>query len=206
MSGANSEAPGPPPELEELDRALRGIRFRPRASLGPELLGRLRRGERSKGAVPPRRRRPALAAVAAALALLAGAALALRAPGSVVVDRCCYDLDGGGEADDGVVVLAARDAKVHQLRIYEDLDHSGSFTAGDLVRLDRGGSPAMHEASAAGLVTTEHCCLDFDGGGPADDGLLVIGVPPDRVVMAAIYERPGGAESRPAGPDGFPLR
>ncbi len=59
---------------------------------------------------------------------------------------------------------------------------------GDLVRLERGDSPALHGASASGLVTTEHCCLDFDGGGPADDGLLVIGVPPDRVVMAAIYE------------------
>jgi hypothetical protein len=201
-----NEDPGIPPELEEMHRALRGVSFRPRASLGPEVLGRLRRGERSKGAVPPRRRRPALAAVAAALMLVAGAALALRAPGSVVVDRCCYDLDGGGEADDGVVVFAERDAKVHQLRIYEDLDGSGSFTAGDLVRLDRGGSPAMHGASAAGLVTFEHCCLDFDGGGPADDGLLVIGVPPDRVVMAAIYERPAGANAQPAGPGGFLLR
>jgi hypothetical protein len=138
--------------------------------------------------------------------LVVGAALLLRAPASVAVDRCCYDLDGGGDTDDGVVVFAERDAKVHQLRIYEDLDRSGGFTAGDLVRLDRGGSPAMHEAAVAGLVTIEHCCLDFDGGGPADDGLLVIGVPPDRVVMAAIYERPAGAEARPAGPDGYLLR
>jgi hypothetical protein len=201
-----SEDAGMPRELEEVDRALRGIGFRPRASLGPEVLGRLRRGERSKGAVPPRRRRPALAAVAAALILAAGAALVLRAPGSVVVDRCCYDLDGGGDADDGVIVLAERDAKVHQLRIYEDLDGSGSFTSGDLVRLDRGGSPAMHEAAVKGLVTIEHCCLDFDGGGPSDDGLLVLGVPPDRVVMAAIYQRPAGGAERPAGPGGFLLR
>jgi hypothetical protein len=196
---------GIPPELEQVDRALRAISFRPRASLGPEVLGRVRRGERPPRAVP-RPRRPALAAVAAALILVTGAALILRAPGSVVVDRCCYDLDGGGEPDDGVIVLAERDAKVHQLRVYEDLDGSGGFTAGDLVRLDRGGSPAMHEAAVAGLVTIEHCCLDFDGGGPADDGLLVIGVPPDRVVMAAIYERPAGAEARPPGPDGFLLR
>jgi hypothetical protein len=201
-----TEDSGIPPELEEVDRALRGIAFRPRASLGPEVFGRLRRGERSQGTVPPRPRRPALAAVAAALILVTGAALLLRAPGSVSVDRCCYDLDGGGDTDDGVVVLAGSGAKVHQLRIYEDLDGSGGFTAGDLVRLDRGGSPAMHEAAVAGLVTIEHCCLDFDGGGPADDGLLVIGVPPDRVVMAAIYERPAGAEARPADPDGFLLR
>jgi hypothetical protein len=53
-------------------------------------------------------------------------------------------------------------------------------------------------------VTIEHCCLDFDGGGPADDGLVVIGVPPDRVVMAAIYERPDGADEASA--TGFPLR
>jgi hypothetical protein len=194
-----------PPELAEMDRDLRGIRFQPRASLGPEVLGRLRRGERSKGAVPPRRRRPALAALAAVLVAAAGTALALRGSGRVVVDRCCYDLDGGGETDDGVVIFAERDAKVHQLRIYEDLDGSASFTPGDVVRLDRGGTPAMQEASAAGLVTIEHCCLDFDGGGPADDGLLILGVPPDRVVMAAIYERTAGDE-RPAGSAGFPLR
>lgn len=200
-----SEGRDIPPGLAEIDRDLRGIRFQPRASLGPEVLGRLRRGERSKGAVQPRRRRPALAALAAVLVAAAGAALALGGSGNVVVDRCCYDLDGGGEMDDGVVVFAERDAKVHQLRVYEDLDGSASFTTGDLVRLDRGGTPSMQEAAAAGLVTIEHCCLDFDGGGPADDGLLILGVPPDRVVMAAIYERAAG-DNRPAGSAGFPLR
>ncbi|MBA3259286.1 MAG: hypothetical protein H0T68_07475, partial [Gemmatimonadales bacterium] len=44
------------------------------------------------------------------------------------------------------------------------------------------------------LVTIERCCLDFDGGGPDDDGLLVIGVPPDRIVMAAIYETGDGGQ------------
>ena len=110
----------------------------------------------------------------------------------MTVDRCCYDLDGGGDSDDGVLVLAERDAKVHHLRIYEDLDRSRSFTASDLVRLDRGDQPRHASRCHRGLVTIEHCCVDFDGGGPADDGLIVIGVPPDRVVMAAIYERPPG--------------
>ncbi|HEX2218452.1 MAG TPA: hypothetical protein VHG35_06580 [Gemmatimonadales bacterium] len=195
-----------PPELADMDRALRGVVFQPRASLGPEVLGRMRRGERPMGSVPRRPRGPALAAATAALLLVIGAALALRAPPAAMVDRCCYDLDGGGDLDDGVVVLAERDAKVHQLLIYEDLDDSRSYTPGDLVRLDRGSSPAMHQVAAAGLVTIEHCCLDFDGGGPADDGLVVIGVPPDRVVMAAIYERPADARPRPAGSGGFPLR
>ena len=190
-------------ELQELDRRLRGIAFAPRASLGPEILGRLRRGERPGDSARGPGRRPALAAIAAALVAATGAALTLHTPSPVRVDRCCYDLDGGGDADDGVVVLAERDAAVHQLRIYEDLDRSRTFTEGDLVRLDRGASPAMHRAATAGLVTIERCCLDFDGGGPADDGLVVIGVPPDRVVMAAIYER-GPADG--AGSAAFPLR
>jgi hypothetical protein len=95
-----------PPELEALDRALRGIAFEPRSSLGPEIVGRLRRGDRSGGAVPGPKHRPALAAAAAALVVVMAGALALRTAGSVTVDRCCYDLDGGGDADDGVLVLA----------------------------------------------------------------------------------------------------
>jgi hypothetical protein len=194
---------GPPPELEQLDKALRDIRFVPRASLGPELLGRLRRGEGSKGDLSPWRRHPSLVALAASLILAAGTGLILRHPADVVVDRCCYDLDGGGDRDDGVLVRAQRDATVHRLQVYEDRDRSGTFSAGDLVRLDRGTDPAMHRGAATGLVTTEHCCLDFDGGGPDDDALLVIGVPPDRVLMAAIYERRVG---RGSAPDAFPLR
>ncbi|MBA3258203.1 MAG: hypothetical protein H0T68_01900, partial [Gemmatimonadales bacterium] len=128
---------------EELDRALRGISFRPRATLAPELLGRLRRGERPKGAVPPRRRGPPLAALAAGLVLATAAALALQATPSVEVDRCCYDLDGGGDADDGVLIHAEPDARVHRLRVYEDRDGSGGYSALDLIRLDRRGEPSM---------------------------------------------------------------
>ena len=195
-----------PPDLAELDRTLHGISFRPRASLGPEVLGRLRRGERSKGVAPPRRRRPALQALAAGLILAAATFMTFRATPPVVVDRCCYDLDGGGDSDDGVLISAERDAKVHQLTVYEDLDGSHTFTASDVIRLDRGDSPAMQEAALPGLVTIERCCLDFDGGGPEDDGLIVIGVPPDRVVMAAIYERPDGPEGRETPREGLPLR
>jgi hypothetical protein len=39
-----------------------------------------------------------------------------------------------------------------------------------------------------GLTTFRHCCLDYDGGGPPDDGILVIAAPPDRIHAAAIYE------------------
>jgi hypothetical protein len=198
----------PPPELEQLDRALRDVRFVPRASLGPELLGRLRHGERLKGGVSPWRSRPALVGVAAALMLAAATALGvwgrshLWRRAQIVVDRCCYDFDGGGVADDGVTLVAEPDARVHRLRVYEDRDHSRDFSGADVVRLDRGADPSILAGAPGHLITIEHCCLDFDGGGSQDDALLVIGVPPDRVMMAAIYERPAS----PGSADALPLR
>ena len=191
----------PPDDLRGLDRALGGIRFEPRASLGPEIARRAREPG-SAGRRPRRFRMAAFAAAAAAAAAFALSPGVQRGAGPVTVDRCCYDLDGGGEADDGVLIEALRDERVRRLRLYEDRDRTGSFTPGDLLRLDRGAEPAVHGHGAAGLVTIERCCLDFDGGGPDDDGLLVIGVPPDRVVMAAIYERGTG----PAGAWRAPLR
>jgi hypothetical protein len=130
--------------------------------------------------------------VAGFIAALAGLAVgvpSLMSRAVVTIDRCCYDLDGGGVADDGIRIQARRNAEVQRLWVYEDADRSGSLTSADVVRLERGRTPALDEAGLVGLVTRERCCLDFDGGGPADDGLLVIGVPPDRVVMAAIFER-----------------
>jgi hypothetical protein len=199
-----------PDDLRDLERKLRSVRFRPRASFGPELLGRLRRGDQPSGS--GRRELSRHLATAAAAVLTAGGALlfanfaSLIHANAVTVDRCCYDLDGGGVADDGVLIAAERNARVHRLRVYEDLDSSGSYTPGDLVRLDRQGDPAMHQPGAAGLVTREHCCVDLDGGGPDDDALLVIGVPPDRVMMAAIYETGAAAGSRSSRPAGWPLR
>ncbi|HKT61069.1 MAG TPA: hypothetical protein VJQ46_13545 [Gemmatimonadales bacterium] len=195
-----------PPELQDLDRALRGVRFEPRPSLGPEIEGRVRRGE--GGDDDRARHQRFLRAVwgltaSAVIAVLAGSAWLSHRP--VEIDRCCFDLDGGGAADDGVTLLAERDAKVHHLRLYEDHDHSGTFSPGDLVRLERGDQPSIRANSSSGLVTTEHCCLDFDGGGHRDDVLLVVGVPPDRVVMAAIYERRPDRHGRRAA-DAFPLR
>jgi len=147
-----------------------------------------------------------LAGLAASLVLAAGVALVLRRSPTVLVDRCCYDLYGGGQADDGVILVAERDARVHRLRVYEDRDRSGSFSVGDVVRFDRGEEPAMRGNLSDALVTTQHCCVELDGGGPADDALLVIGVPPDRVMMAAIYERrPGGRQGDRAA-DAFRLR
>lgn len=198
-----------PDDLRDLDGKLRSVRFSPRASFGPELMGRLRRGDQP-ARTPPGSRRWLLASAAVAVLAL-GSVLAVATLGplaganAITVDRCCYDLDGGGDPDDGVLVRADRDSKVQRLRVYEDLDGSGNYTPGDLVRLDRGEQPSIHGSAGDGLITIERCCLDFDGGGPDDDGLLVMGVPPDRVLMAAIYETGTTSSQRPKS-GGWPLR
>ena len=188
----------PPAELRQLDQALAGIRFRPRESLGAEIAGRARAGGVSEDR-PSRSpwRLPLLAACLAGV-VLAGWAGWTRT--LVTVDRCCYDLDGGSERDDGVLVLARRNEEIRRLAVYEDRDGSRSYSEGDVLRFARGPVPTVLEATGD-LVTTHHCCLDFDGGGPEDDGLLVVGVPPDRVMMVAVYE-----ESRSRPESGYPLR
>jgi hypothetical protein len=180
--------PQPPGELHELDHLLRRVRFVPRGSFGAELLGRMRRGEQptlESGYSALRRLWPAslLAGLAAILVVV------LLAPEPrVTVDRCCYDLDGGGTADDGTLIVAQRDGRVSQLSVYEDLDGSGSLTSADLVRFRRVGTPKPEQFIPEGLTRIRYCCQDLDGGGPADDGILVIATPPDRVHTAAIYE------------------
>lgn len=178
-----------PEELRQLHHRLRTVHFRPRPSLEPEVLNRLQRRDTPRGS--PSRwsgRHLAFAAVALLTAAAATSFWLMSAAPVVTVDRCCFDLDGGGKDDDGVLVLAERDSRVHRLRVYEDLDGSASFSPGDIVRLDRGEKPAIHGAEGAGMVTTRRCCVDLDGGGPEDDGLLIVAAPPDQVLMAAIYE------------------
>lgn len=177
----------PPDELRELDRALAGIRFRPRDAFAAELEGRAARSEvpATPKRTSARRARVWLAAAAAASLLVVWAGWNGRV---VTVDRCCYDLDGGVEPDDGVLVLARRNEQVRRLAVYEDRDGSRSYTDGDVLRFSRGSEPTLLDPAAADLVTMRHCCLDFDGGGPDDDGLLIVGVPPDRVMMVALYE------------------
>lgn len=191
-----------PDDLGELDAALARIRFRPRASLGPEVIGRLRHGERSKEASPLRFRPPPLWAVAAGLLIAAtgGTWLSYRMS-ETNVDHCCYDFDGGGPADDGVLVVSAHGKDVRRIAVYEDRDGSRSFTSEDAVRFERGPRLAVAAGLAEGTITTRHCCSDLDGGGPADDGLLLVAVPPDGVSLVALYERQPGIL-----PGQFPLR
>jgi hypothetical protein len=180
----------PPDDLRELERRLQDITFEPRASLGPEIRGRWSRGEVPRAAPSRRPGVLALAGVAALLGLGAGTLwlVVLRPARQLTVDRCCQDLDGGGDADDGVVVVSQSGVKVQYLKIYEDLDRSGNYSLGDPVRFLRQGVPTL-TGPLQGVRTAEFCCLDYDGGGPSDDALVVMGHPPDRISMAAIYER-----------------
>jgi hypothetical protein len=183
----------PGDDLNELDRQLQAIRFEPRASLGAEIAGRARREEPR----PPTRANAVrrILAIAGVVTVTAVGSILWRVTagthGVSAVDRCCQDLDGGGAADDGLLVVARRGSEVRRLAIYEDRDGTRSFTPGDALRFDRRGRPTIAMPLLAGERTMEFCCVDYDGGGRSDDALMVVGLPPDRITMAAIYEREG---------------
>jgi hypothetical protein len=187
-----------PDPLDDLSRRLEAVRFEPRASFGAELIGRWRRGE---GPVPARRPATAyLRGAAVALTLTLGVVVGLwrlvvHRRDMVTVDRCCQDIDGGGDADDGLLVVTRHGAQVNRLAVYEDRDRSHSFSAGDVVRFIRQGQPVV-AGPLAGARTVELCCFDYDGDGYNDDALVIVGLPPDRITMAAIYKR--SSSSRPA--------
>jgi hypothetical protein len=179
-----------PEDVRELDRMLSSIHFEPRASLGPELQGRLRRGgepAESSGRGVWQAVEIGLLTLAMCLAIYLLWATLLREAHGRQIDQCCWDLDGGGPGDDGVLVEADPDESVRRLTIYEDADGSGGFSQGDPIRFVRGREPVLQPQNLT-LTTFHHCCLDYDGGGKADDGVLVLSVPPDRVVMASIYD------------------
>ncbi|HSE66671.1 MAG TPA: hypothetical protein VLB12_06775 [Gemmatimonadales bacterium] len=175
----------------DLDALLGRIQFRPRASLESEVAGRFARGDRPTPNPMPVRN---ILVWLGVMLLLLGAVLYLVQSEFGLaqvrtVDRCCEDFDGGGDRDDGMLVESRHGSDVQRLAIYEDLDGSRSYTAGDPLRFDRSGRPSLHQPLLAGMRTFELCCQDYDGGGPADDAVLIMALPPDRIAMAAIYER-----------------
>ncbi len=190
------EGPGrkSPDSIEDIDRLLRSVRFSPRASLGPELWGARPQGGSLRDG-------PAASSwsigVMLAATLLLGAAVTIFWQAVLpnlrvsTIDRCCFDLDGGGDADDGIAVTTRAGETVRRLTIYEDRDHSGTLTAADTVRFTRGKDPIVTPVLSAGLGVKKLCCLDYDGGGKSDDGLLIIGSAPDKIAAAAIFENDG---------------
>ena len=188
-----------PDDLRDLDRMLQGVQFRPRASLGAEIVGRFARGDTPTPRGPRFSRGQRMGGLGGllVLALAASWLIVVQPLSRLTVDRCCQDLDGGGDADDGVLVVSRKGTDVKYLTVYEDLDHSGSFTTGDPVRYARDAGPVLNGPVHANARTVELCCLDYDGGGPADDALMIVNLPPDRITMAAIIER-GGQQRQPA--------
>ena len=176
--------------LVESARVLAGLQFTPRASLGPEIIGRARRGESPRGGRRQSRSaalRSMLGVAAGLMLMVSAGVLTWKAIGPEVrIDRCCQDLDGGGSADDGFV-LEARGRQISRLRLYEDRDGSRTLSSADLVRFARGAVPAVSGAREA--RTTRVCCADLDGEGPADDGVLVMSEADESVVLAAVYEQ-----------------
>lgn len=191
---------GSPDDLDDLERKLQAMRFEPRASLGAEIAGRVRRGEQAVTPAPRTSRVRRILGLAAGFSIVvAGLVIAgviVTGGRASTVDRCCQDLDGGGDADDGLVVTAERGQRVDRLAIYEDLDGSRSFSLGDRIRFERRGAPALSGPLGTNVRTVEFCCVDYDGGGASDDALMVVGRAPDLISMAAIYEH-GGAPGEP---------
>jgi hypothetical protein len=195
----------PPPHsgLTDLDAALRAIHPEPRSSLGPEIAGRAARGERPRRL--SRLRAVRLGSVAAVLLLLViglargGYAPALDAfAATSTVDRCCADLDGEGKPDDGVLVESVARHRVRHLMVYEENDSDRAWTPGEVIRFFRDGRPALNATPGAdSLVTREFCCSDYDGGGDADDGVLVVASPAGDVLLAALFDRSDSSASNP---------
>lgn len=187
-----------PPELADLDTALRHAAFEPRESLEPEIAGRFAAGERAVR--NPRRILPAVARVAAVLVLLvlggairAGYVPALDAfAATTVTDNCCEDLDGVGGADDGIVVETVGGARVRSLMVYEEHDKDRTWTKGEMVRFVRPSNPMLLAPNLGdSVVAHSYCCGDLDGGGIPDDGVLVVTSAQGHVLMAALFDGAG---------------
>lgn len=178
----------PPSALAGLDAQLTRLEFTPRASLAPEIVGRAPRLVPAPAG--PTRRRWVTSGVAAAAALAAAVVAngGSDLPGPTIIDRCCADLDGGGIADDGVHIVVGQQGRVKAVSVYEDRDGSGGLTATDAVRYRGSGDRRLPARVPPGSQTVQHCCADYDGGGEPDDGLLLLELPPDRVLMAVVYE------------------
>jgi hypothetical protein len=190
MTGEHTDRSGDP-HVVETERQLVALSFNPRDSLGPEIAGRVRRGEQPRGR--PRASRAAvlrsMLGVTASLGMMLGAGvLTWKSVGPpVLIDSCCRDLDGGGSADDGFV-LEARGRQISRMLLYEDRDGSRTLSSADLVRFARGAVPGL--AGENDASTTRICCADLDGEGKPDDGILVMSEADESVVLAAVYEQP----------------
>jgi hypothetical protein len=126
-------------------------------------------------------------------------------PELAAVDRCCWDLDGGGTPDDGVLALALPGQRVVALTVYEDGNRSRGLSSADVIRFglrvasrpeERTGG-AGPDASGVALppAVRDVCCADYDGGGRRDDGILTIYGEIDDLERVVLYEDEDGSRT-----------
>jgi hypothetical protein len=185
---------------------------------GPRLTARFASTAWSAG-LDGRHRAARLAAagigLAAALAAVLVGIRSVGQPGAVkgeakLQDLCCWDLDGGGPGDDGIVTVTLSGQQVVGVTVYEDRNGSGSLTEEDPIRFAAApGSPSGAGNAgvstdsgslqdAAPLELRDVCCADYDRGGPADDGVMTVSRA-DVVVQVALYEDEDASRTFTAG-------
>jgi hypothetical protein len=206
------EAPGEglPAELRGLDERLRRARFDPaRPGLEAEVLAALPGEDREAGTLAGDRRswfrrraapRDAVRAAAVLVLIVAAGLLARAGPGGggdggAPAPTAAPEAGPMAEAEQRFALRWGPDARV--LALGTGVSTLGE-TEGRGLRCGREGdrlacwSPvpeAARFASARGpAVLRDFCCLDYDGGGPADDGVRVVAGQGEAVVSFWIYE------------------
>lgn len=205
----DGEERGLPPELRGVDRELRGIRFDPRPGLEDEVLAGLRSGRREDAIHGPGARRSARLGRAgravAVLAVVAAVGLLVRAaggggeggaPGSTATQ------DDAAPAGESFAIRWGSDARVLALGARATPARGPEQQGLRCGRVEnrlgcRGTAPGpTHFAAARGpAVLRDFCCLDYDGGGPEDDGVRVVAGQGEAVVSFWIYEDRDGTGS-----------
>jgi hypothetical protein len=163
-----------------------------------------------QGPQPRLRLRPAMwfagaAMVLAVLGILAklhvlekGAGSVGAEPGVRIQDLCCWDLDGGGPGDDGVLTVTLTGERVVALTLYEDGNRSGGLTTLDPIRYGSmqailassgdEGTELPRGVAQEPVIVRDFCCADYDGGGPADDGVFTLNRAGEVVESVVLYE------------------
>lgn len=129
--------------------------------------------------------------------------------GPRIQDACCWNLDGGGPGDDGVVAVTLAGERVVALALYEDSNGSGSLSTQDPIRYGslqavpattwQGRAEASESPSRDEEIVRDFCCADYDGGGRADDGVLTWSRADELVERVTLYEDEDGSRSFSAG-------
>jgi hypothetical protein len=118
-------------------------------------------------------------------------------------DICCWDLDGGGPGDDGVVTVTLPGQQVLGLTVYEDRNGNGALSGEDPIRfasapVERPHAESAPAAHASATIVRDVCCSDYDRGGPPDDGLVTVSAGGE-VLKVLLYEDADGSRTFSSG-------